>query len=189
MQNSYPFSYGVNKFAYICIVEKRFEQYKGIHPGIVIERELKKRAIKQRPFALSLAEHPQTFNAVTKGRRSLNTALALKVENELQIAEGTLVLLQAYYDIRVAKECSNMHKPDLTKIRKALFWDTDINSIDWDRQFRAVIQRVHERGNDMEQEEMVRFYGKTRVAQALKISATQPMTLRSNPRKMPDATV
>jgi plasmid maintenance system antidote protein VapI len=42
---------------------KRFEKYKGIHPGIILERELKKRAIKQRPFALSLDEHPQTFNA------------------------------------------------------------------------------------------------------------------------------
>lgn len=44
---------------------EQYEKYKGIHPGIVLDRELKKRAIRQRPFALSLKEHPQSFNAIT----------------------------------------------------------------------------------------------------------------------------
>lgn len=35
------------------------EKYKGIHPGVVLDRELKKRSIKQRPFALSINEHPK----------------------------------------------------------------------------------------------------------------------------------
>jgi hypothetical protein len=30
------------------------EKYKGIHPGIILERELKKRALHQRTFALSI---------------------------------------------------------------------------------------------------------------------------------------
>ena len=77
-------------------VIKRFEKYKGIHPGIVLDRELKKRSIRQRPFALSLNEHPQTFNAITKGKRGISTPLALKIEQELGLEEGTLVILQAY---------------------------------------------------------------------------------------------
>src|SRR5690606_41359530 len=78
---------------------KQYEKYKGIHPGVILDRELKKRSIKQRPFALSLDEHPQTFNAITKGKRGISTALALKIERELGLEEGTLVILQAYYDI------------------------------------------------------------------------------------------
>ena len=62
----------VNIFAYICIMIKQYEKYKGIHPGIILDRELKKRSIKQRPFALSLDEHPQTFNAITKGKRGIS---------------------------------------------------------------------------------------------------------------------
>jgi plasmid maintenance system antidote protein VapI len=55
------------------------EKYKGIHPGIILERLLKKKAISQRPFALSIGEYPQTINAITKGKRRINIALALKI--------------------------------------------------------------------------------------------------------------
>lgn len=161
-------------------MEQRFENYKGIHPGIVIERELKKRGIKQRPFAQSVAEHPQTFNAITKGKRSLPTHLALKIENELQIEEGTLVLLQAYYDIQLIKEANQKATPDLNKIRTALFWDTDINRINWETQYKAVIQRVYERGNDEEKNEINRFYGVNKVDNALKAERTLPMILQPN---------
>ena len=170
----------VNKFAYICTVEKRFEQYKGIHPGIVIDRELKRRGIKQRPFALSLPEHPQTFNTITKGKRSLTTALALKIEHALQIEEGTLVFLQAYYDIGKEKSLMQLHTPDISVFRKAIFWDTNFQQLDWSRQYRAIIQRVYERGNDAEKNEIRRFYGVSKVALALKAKATKPMMLHPN---------
>lgn len=48
---------------------------------------------------------------------------------------------------------------NLSLIRKILFWDTDINKIDWEAQRRAVIERILERGNDQEKEEIKRFYG------------------------------
>ena len=65
----------------------KLEKYKGIHPGIILERLLAKKEISQRPFALSLGEHPQTINAITKGRRNLNTALALKIEAALDFIQ------------------------------------------------------------------------------------------------------
>lgn len=40
------------------------DKYKGIHPGIVLERLLNKQGIPQRPFALSVGEYPQTINAI-----------------------------------------------------------------------------------------------------------------------------
>lgn len=146
---------------------KQFEKYKGIHPGIVLDRELKKRSIKQRPFALSLGEHPQTFNAITKGKRGISTALALKIERQLGLEEGTLVILQAYYDIQKIKEKEIKNTPDLNILSKALFWDTDIQHIDWERQYKAVIQRVLERGNENDKNEIIRFYGAEKVSQAL----------------------
>ena len=51
-------------------------------------------------------------------------------------------------------------KPDLSLLHPALFWDTRIDSIDWARQKRAVIDRVWERGTEQEKQEIVRFYGK-----------------------------
>jgi plasmid maintenance system antidote protein VapI len=143
------------------------EKYKGIHPGIILERELKKRALHQRPFALSIDEHPQTLNAITKGKRKLNTPLALKIEEKLDLEEGTLALLQTYFDIKEEKSKIKQTTPNLALLRKSLFWDTDSNKIDWSKQYKAVIQRVFERGNEIEREEIIRFYGKEKIKKAL----------------------
>ncbi|MFA9191615.1 helix-turn-helix domain-containing protein [Flavobacterium sp. FZUC8N2.13] len=134
------------------------EKYKGIHPGIILERLLKKKAISQRPFAISIGEHPQTLNAITKGKRRLNIALALKIEEKLSLEEGSLALLQTYFDIKEEKSKTKQNTPDLTLLRKSLFWDTDITKIDWQKQSVAVIKRIFERGNAIEKEEIKRFY-------------------------------
>ena len=128
------------------------EKYKGIHPGIILEREFKKRALHKRPFALSIGEHPQTLNAITKGKRKLNTALALKIEEKLS----------------------------LEIIRKSLFWDTDINLIDWDRHYKAIIRRIFERGNETEKQELIHFYGNEKINTALHSVTGKPYTIYKN---------
>lgn len=40
-----------------------------------------------------------------------------------------------------------------------LFWDTDFDKIDWGRYRNSIIQRVLEKGNEEEREEIIRFYG------------------------------
>ena len=148
-------------------MDKEYEKYKGIHPGFVLDRELKKRSIKQRPFALSLKEHPQTFNAISKGKRGISTALALKIEQKLGLEEGTLVILQAYYEIQRIKEKEIQNTPDLNILNKALFWDADIQKINWEKQYKAVIQRVFERGTEEDKDEIIRFYGVEKIEKAL----------------------
>ena len=142
---------------------KEFEKYKGIHPGAILERILKKGNINQRPFALSLPEHPQTFNAIIKGKRDLNISLSLKIENALGIEEGTLMTLQIYHNIKKEKQKLISSHPDLSMLRKALFWDTDIQKIDWEKQYKYVIKRVLERGNEPEKAELQRFYGQQKI--------------------------
>ncbi|AJH14322.1 helix-turn-helix transcriptional regulator [Myroides profundi] len=148
-------------------MKKIYEQYKGIHPGIILDRELKKRSIKQRPLALLLDEHPQTFNAITKGKRAMPIPLALKVERELGIEEGTFSILQVYYDIAKVKE-TEATKPNISLLTPALFWDTDINKINWTKQYKSVILRIFERGNETDKEEIVRFYGEDKVNEVLR---------------------
>jgi addiction module HigA family antidote len=137
-------------------METGWEKYNGIHPGLTLERELKKRHLKKGPFALSIGEYPQSLNEITKGRRGLTPALALKLDRVLGIAEDTMYLLQAAYDLKQAKEKERRPGP---KLRDILFWDTDINKIDWHRQKRAVIHRVFERGNEDERAEVIHYYG------------------------------
>jgi plasmid maintenance system antidote protein VapI len=154
-------------------------KFKGIHPGIILERELKKRGISQRPFALSIGEHPQTLNTITKGKRSLNTALALKIEQKLDLEEGTLALLQTYFEIQEEKKKSKPVTPNVSNIRKSVFGDTNISQIDWDEQKNAVIRRIFERGNELEIAEIKQFYGAAIITEALKQIKGAPYTLYS----------
>lgn len=133
---------------------------KGIHPGLVLDRKLKERKMRKRSFALSINEYPQTISAITKAKRGINTPLALKIEHALGLEEGYFMTLQVFYEIKEEKRKQQKNiRPDLSLIRRILFWDTDINKIDWQAQRRAVIERILERGNDQEKEEIKRFYG------------------------------
>jgi hypothetical protein len=59
----------------------------------------------------------------------------------------------------------NGQKPDLPK---RLFWDWNYDKIDWQKHYLAVIDRVIERGSKEEWNEVVHFYGESRVNNALK---------------------
>lgn len=139
---------------------------KGLHPGLVLERKLHERKLSKKKLALSINEYPQTLSAITKGKRGINTALALKIEEALGLEEGYFMILQVYYDIKQEK-LKRAKKPDTSKIRPALFWDTDMEKIDWQYQYRAVIRRVFERGNKEEKKEISGFYGKEQVDKVL----------------------
>jgi addiction module HigA family antidote len=140
------------------------DKYKGIHPGLILERELKKRKLKKGPFALSLEMYPQTLNEITKGRRVMTPELSLKIDQALALEEGTMFLLQAYYEIEKARSKLNPgNHPDLSIIRKALFWDTAFEKIDWEKKYKTIIRRVFERGNATEKKEVLRFYGKDKI--------------------------
>ena len=147
---------------------------KGIHPGLILDHELKLRKISKTDLAQKVSEHAQTIGAVTKGKRRMNTALALKIEHLLGIEEGFFMILQVYYDIQQHKKKQYSLKPDLTKLRRALFWDTSAESIDWMNQKKAVIMRVFERGNLYEQAEITRLYGQDAVNEAIAAYGKRP---------------
>lgn len=125
----------------------------------LIEEDRVQRQLRKGRFALSIQEFPQTLGAITKGKRNMNTALALKIEKALGLDEGYFMVLQVYYDIEQEKQKQNAEHPDLAKLRPVLFWDTKMESVNWQKQKKAVVKRVFERGNDIEKEEITRFYG------------------------------
>ncbi|MFV0269371.1 MAG: hypothetical protein ACK5HT_19795 [Draconibacterium sp.] len=58
----------INKFVYICdvsILEENITLLKGIHPGIILDRELKKRKLPKRRIALTIGEFPQLLGDIT----------------------------------------------------------------------------------------------------------------------------
>lgn len=139
---------------------------KGVHPGLILQRELDKRKISKSRFALMIQEYPQTLGAITNGKRDMNTGLALRIEEALNLEEGFLMMLQVFYDIKKLRLIAQQ-TPNLKVLRPALFWDTDVNKIDWHKQKKAIIKRAWERGNEQEKAEIERFYGEDAITEAL----------------------
>ena len=55
---------------------------KGIHPGLILERELKKRKLAKGTFAHSINEFPQTITTITKEKNKKNIFFSvLDIEN------------------------------------------------------------------------------------------------------------
>ena len=143
-------------------MKTKIDLLKGIHPGKIIERELLKTNMSKRQFALSIGEHPQTLGAIINGKRNMNVDLSLKIENQLKLDEGFLMTLQVFYDIKESKKDSE-YKPNLSIMRKGTFWDTTFDKIDWKQMKKSIIKRVFSYGNEEEQDEIIRFYGKDEV--------------------------
>lgn len=140
-------------------MDKRIDILKGIQPGKLIERDMKKLGFSQRSIAEKTNIPYQTINVLLSGKRNLTTDQALKVEKVLGYEEGFLLILQVFYEIKLTKETEFAKQyPDKPNIRKILFWDIDFDKINWGMYKNAVIKRVLERGNTIEVKEIMRFY-------------------------------
>lgn len=135
------------------------QKIKGVHPGAVLDREIKLRKIKKSDFAVKLGEYPAMLTDITKQRRSMPVKLAIRIAKELGAEEDYFVILQAYYEIEKVKKTEQKDAPKPIGLRRILFWDIDPEKIDFDRNRNFVIQRVFERGNETEIKEIIRFYG------------------------------
>ena len=77
------------------------------------------------------------------------------------------MILQVYYDIEQEKKKQNNAHPNLSIIRPILFWDTKMEKLDWQKQRRAIIKRIFERGTAIEKKEITLFYGNEAISKVL----------------------
>ena len=149
-------------------MDKLVEQYGGISPGSVLERVLGKKHMRQSALSRLINVRPQTVNAIIKGHRRLTSELALKIDYALDLQEGTMYVLQALYDTQSVKKEKKLGKrPSPSAFRRVLFWDTDYDKIDWEASRDGIIRRVMERGNEAEKTELLNFYGKDAISEAI----------------------
>lgn len=120
-------------------------------------------------------EYTQTISAIINERRGINPALSIKLGQQLGTKEDYFMLLQASYEVQkeINKSTENSSTPNLSNIRKVLFWDTNFDQIDWNRNKSAIIRRVFERGNDNEIEEIISFYGRPTVRRVIRSSKNE----------------
>jgi len=141
---------------------------KGIHPGTLLRWELNNRNLKGSELADAIGEHKQTISAILNKRRDINPKLSIKLSKEFRTEKDYFMLLQASYDVKIIAESELKNTPNINNIRKVVFWDTDFNKIDWDKNKKAVIKRILERGNKTEINEIISFYGRKAISKEIK---------------------
>ena len=146
----------------------RLNKIKGIHPGTLLRWELNNRNLKGSELADTIGEHRQTISAILNKRRGINPNLSIKLSKEFRTDKDYFMLLQASYDVKVLLESEIKKTPNINNIRKIIFWDTDFNKIDWNKNRKAVIKRILERGNKTEINEIISFYGKKIISKEIK---------------------
>ncbi|AOR28260.1 hypothetical protein FORMB_12150 [Formosa sp. Hel1_33_131] len=146
----------------------RLNKIKGIHPGTLLRWELNNRNLKGSELADAIGEHKQTISAILNKRRAINPSLSIKLSKEFKTDNDYFMLLQASYDVKLVAESEIKNTPNLNNIRKVLFWDTNFNNIDWNKNKKAVIQRILERGNKTEINELILFYGRKTISKEIK---------------------
>ena len=137
---------------------------KGLHPGLILRRALHSQRLKGSELAASINEHKQTISAILNQRRGINPSISIKLSKKFNVDEDYFMLLQASYDVKCVSKNEIQDRPNLSNFRKIIFWDTDINTIDWNKNKRAIIQRILERGNEQEINEIIKFYGKPLIS-------------------------
>lgn len=159
----------------------KISKIKGVHPGLVLHREIKRNNIKSSQLAMSIGEHKQTISAIINQKRGINPELSIKLAAYFHTEADYFMILQAGYEVKSALTKNRERKPNLHNIRKVLFWDTTFDKIDWDKNKRAIIKRVLERGNDKEINEIIAFYGKSTVSTIAKsIKNARLSTFKTN---------
>ena len=154
----------------------KFAKIKGLHPGDILNRELKIQGIKASELAKSVDEHKQTISAIINKRRAITPKLSIKLAKQFNVDKDYFMLLQASYDIKKIIESEERKTPNINNFRKILFWDTTIDKINWDKHKKVIIKRVLERGNSTEINELISFYGKKTVSNEVRLLKTSRFT-------------
>ena len=162
----------------------KLTKIKGVHPGAILRRELKIQGLKGNELASFINEHKQTISAIINKRRAINPKLSIKLSKYFSVDEDYFMLLQASYDVKITAQSEIKNIPNINNFRKVIFWDTDINKIDWNKNSIAVIKRVLERGNSKEINELISFYGRNLISKKIKkISYSKLPTFENNIKK------
>lgn len=159
------------------------EKIMGVPPGAVLRWELKKRDIGTSVFAKEIGEYPGIITDVTKLRRGITPKLSIKLGQKLGVEDDYFLLLQAYYQIdKLKKEeiLTFQETPDLTILRRQIFWESNFDNIDFQRYKGYVVKRIFERGSEAEILEIIRFYGEEECGKIIREARSLLFTAAEN---------
>jgi antitoxin HigA-1 len=139
---------------------------KGIHPGLILQRELVRRGIKKSQLAKQLCVSSGLITDIVKQRRGIHPALSIGLGKELKADPAYFSLLQTYYELKSLEFASKSNPP--FQFRQILFWDINTGELDFELHKKFIICRVFERGDDAEIKAIIDYYGRDQISYILK---------------------
>ena len=145
-------------------------KYHHIPFGAILDRIRTKEHLSQRELASRSGIPYQRINDFIANRRRISPENSLRLEKALGVDfQCFFYQAQTNYDIYMAtKQLLEMPSPDRSKFRKTLFWDTDLDALDWQHNSEWIIHRVFDYGNATEIKEAIRFYGRKKIIDVLR---------------------
>ncbi len=99
------------------MIANNLNPFEPTHPGQLIKDELDASGMSQAALAEQLGIRPSHLNEIIKGKRAVNTEMALMLEAALGVPASLWLNLQAAYNMQVAKSDDSFMKR-LAQIRK-----------------------------------------------------------------------
>lgn len=99
------------------MIANNLTPFEPTHPGELIKDDLEANNLTQAKLAESIGVKPSMLNEIIKGKRGVNTEMALLIEAASNIPADLLLNLQSDYNMQMAKsDASFMER--LSSIRK-----------------------------------------------------------------------
>ena len=148
---------------------EQYLQHNHIPCGSILNRIMTKEGVSQSQLAERSGIVRQRICDYLANRRRITVEASLNLEKALQIdIAGFFYRIQANHDIYTCvKKQIEKNRPNLECYRKAVFWDTDMEKLDWDKNRQWIIRRIFEYGGEEEILETIRFYGKEHIQDVL----------------------
>ena len=92
------------------MIANNLSPFEPTHPGELIKDELEACNLTQAKLAESIGVKPSLINEIIKGKRGVNTEIALLIEAALKLPADLLLNLQRDYNMQVVKSDASFMK-------------------------------------------------------------------------------
>lgn len=92
------------------MIANNLTPFEPTHPGELIKDELDANDLTQAKLAKSIGVSASLLNEIVKGKRGVNTEMALLIEAALNIPADLLLKLQSDYNLQIAKSDASFMK-------------------------------------------------------------------------------
>ena len=119
----------------------------------------------------------EIFQEILDNKKEIDIILSEKLAKGFQIEDVDYFFnVQKSWNKELEYQKQPKPTPNLANIRPYIFWDTIFEKIDWIRAEKGIIQRIFERGNEFEKQEIISFYGKEKIIDTLQNFCNQNLT-------------